>query len=239
VDTATVRTVDAWSDGTAVSDALRPTGIVSLASAGSPLAVSALRALDPELRADLLLYALSTAGDPAVGAAADEIAVQGQATVGARQAKKAAAARKAATAKGPAAPLPLYKKHWRKPPGRWKVSQKVTWYGPGFYGNRTACGQRYTRYIIGVAHKTLPCGTLVQFTWAGITAVAPVIDRGPYGGRGLVFDWSAWLACRVFKPKRVENACFTRSDVKYRVVGKVNLKQWFKAKKEQKRKRQG
>ena len=41
---------------------------------------------------------------------------------------------------------------------------------------------RYTRYVAGVAHRTLPCGTLVQFRWQGRTAVAPVIDRGPYGG---------------------------------------------------------
>src|SRR5688500_6354796 len=38
---------------------------------------------------------------------------------------------------------------------------KVTWYGPGFYGNRTACGQRLTRSTQGVAHRTLPCGTKV------------------------------------------------------------------------------
>ena len=36
-----------------------------------------------------------------------------------------------------------------------------TWYGPGFYGNRTACGQRLTRSTLGVAHRTLPCGTKV------------------------------------------------------------------------------
>jgi len=47
--------------------------------------------------------------------------------------------------------------------GPWRISPRVTWYGPGFYGNRTACGQRYTRHIVGVAHRTLPCGTLVQF----------------------------------------------------------------------------
>ena len=103
----------------------------------------------------------------------------------------------------------------------------MTWYGPGFYGARTACGQRYSRYILGVAHRTLPCGTLVQFRWHGRTAIAPVFDRGPYGPRAYVFDWSAGLACEVFKPKGMRNGCFTRANVAYRVVGHVNLRRWF------------
>ena len=69
--------------------------------------------------------------------------------------------------------------------GGWRNAPIVTWYGPGFYGNRTACGVRYTRTIVGVAHRTLPCGTLVRFRWHGMTAVAPVIDRGPYASAGL------------------------------------------------------
>lgn len=118
----------------------------------------------------------------------------------------------------------LSSKHLRGP---WRTSRLVTWYGPGFYGNVTACGQRYTRHILGVAHRTLPCGTLVQFRWHGRTATAPVIDRGPYGPKGLLFDWSAWMACKVFRPKDGSNGCFTREDVEYRVVGKVDLDTWF------------
>jgi hypothetical protein len=102
----------------------------------------------------------------------------------------------------------------------WQVAPIVTWYGPGFYGRRTACGQRYSRTIIGVASRTLPCGTLVQFRWNGITAVAPVIDRGPYASADIVFDWSARLACHVFKPRGVANACFTRHEVAWRVIGR-------------------
>lgn len=57
----------------------------------------------------------------------------------------------------------------------------ASWYGPGFYGNRTACGQVYTPEIMGVAHRLLPCGTQIRITSpAGVTIVAPVIDRGPY-----------------------------------------------------------
>jgi hypothetical protein len=56
----------------------------------------------------------------------------------------------------------------------------ASWYGPGFYGNRTACGQTYTPEIIGVAHRTLPCGTLVVIEYRGRVMTVPVIDRGPY-----------------------------------------------------------
>jgi rare lipoprotein A (peptidoglycan hydrolase) len=57
----------------------------------------------------------------------------------------------------------------------------VTWYGPGFYGRHTACGERLTRSIVGVAARTLPCGTPVSLRYRGQTLVVPVIDRGPYG----------------------------------------------------------
>jgi hypothetical protein len=101
--------------------------------------------------------------------------------------------------------------------GAWNVAPVVTWYGPGFYGNRTACGQRYTKSIIGVAHKTLPCGTLVQFSWHGITATAPVIDRGPYGPPGYEFDFSARLSCDIFGSGG-KGSCITRTNVLWRVV---------------------
>ncbi|HEU4673822.1 MAG TPA: septal ring lytic transglycosylase RlpA family protein [Candidatus Limnocylindrales bacterium] len=65
--------------------------------------------------------------------------------------------------------------------GSWH-SAGSSWYGPGFYGSGTACGQTYTKTIIGVAHRTLPCGTLVEFRNAknGKVVRARVIDRGPY-----------------------------------------------------------
>jgi hypothetical protein len=57
----------------------------------------------------------------------------------------------------------------------------ATWYGPGFYGNRTACGKRLQPGTLGVAHRSLPCGTDVAFLYQGRTITVPVIDRGPYG----------------------------------------------------------
>jgi hypothetical protein len=58
--------------------------------------------------------------------------------------------------------------------------QLATWYGPGFFGNRTACGQRLTRATIGVAHKTLPCGSKVVLRYKGRYMRTTVIDRGPF-----------------------------------------------------------
>ncbi len=61
---------------------------------------------------------------------------------------------------------------------------RASWYGPGLFGNKTACGQTLTPRMVGVAHKTLPCGTMVTFHYGDESIDAPVIDRGPFvGGR--------------------------------------------------------
>jgi rare lipoprotein A len=65
-------------------------------------------------------------------------------------------------------------------------SSVATLYGPGFYGHRTACGQKLTPGMIGVASRTLKCGTKVSIYWGGKTLVVPVIDRGPYANHA---DW--------------------------------------------------
>ena len=59
----------------------------------------------------------------------------------------------------------------------------ATWYGPGFYGRHTACGEVMSRWIVGVADRSLRCGTPVSVSYQGRTLVVPVIDRGPYGGQ--------------------------------------------------------
>jgi Lytic transglycolase len=65
----------------------------------------------------------------------------------------------------------------------WRYDHEISWYGPGFYGNNGACGMvpgGIQKDTIGVAHRTLPCGTWVTFRWNGKTVRAQVIDRGPY-----------------------------------------------------------
>jgi rare lipoprotein A (peptidoglycan hydrolase) len=56
----------------------------------------------------------------------------------------------------------------------------ASYYGPGLYGNKLACGGTLTPSTIGVAHKSLPCGTRVVFRHRGRTVQTRVIDRGPY-----------------------------------------------------------
>jgi rare lipoprotein A (peptidoglycan hydrolase) len=62
----------------------------------------------------------------------------------------------------------------------------ATIYGPGLYGSRTACGQTLRPTTIGVANRTLRCGTQVAIYWHGRTMIVPVIDRGPYANNA---DW--------------------------------------------------
>jgi rare lipoprotein A (peptidoglycan hydrolase) len=75
-------------------------------------------------------------------------------------------------------------------------SQRASWYGPGFYGNRTACGQELKLETVGVAHKKLPCGTRVAFAYSGRWVRARVIDRGPYI-RGRKWDLTEALALQL------------------------------------------
>ncbi len=56
----------------------------------------------------------------------------------------------------------------------------ASWYGPTLYGHGTACGEKLTKQILGVANKTLPCGEQVALYYHGRTLTVPVIDRGPY-----------------------------------------------------------
>ena len=71
----------------------------------------------------------------------------------------------------------------------------ASWYGPGFYGNKTACGQTYTPEILGVAHLTLPCGTRLVLTYGSRSITVTVIDRGPYvAGRAIDLSNATRLA---------------------------------------------
>ena len=53
----------------------------------------------------------------------------------------------------------------------------ASWYGGG---GGLACGGELTSSTLGVANKTLPCGTLVTLRYGGHSVRVPVIDRGPY-----------------------------------------------------------
>jgi rare lipoprotein A len=67
--------------------------------------------------------------------------------------------------------------------------------GDGFEGERTACGQIFRTAVIQVAHKSLPCGTVIRVedTDTGKSIQAEVTDRGPYvTGRIVDLSWAAF-----------------------------------------------
>ncbi len=54
---------------------------------------------------------------------------------------------------------------------------EASWYGGG---GSLACGGTLTSATMGVANKTLPCGTLVTLRYGDSSVRVPVVDRGPY-----------------------------------------------------------
>jgi rare lipoprotein A (peptidoglycan hydrolase) len=54
---------------------------------------------------------------------------------------------------------------------------QASWYGGG---GSLACGGTLTSSTLGVANKTLPCGTWIVLRYRGHKVEVPVIDRGPY-----------------------------------------------------------
>ena len=67
--------------------------------------------------------------------------------------------------------------------------------GDGFEGDLTACGQVFHTHVVQIAHKSLPCGTLVRVVDSdtGRSVDARVTDRGPYvPGRIVDLSWGAF-----------------------------------------------
>lgn len=75
---------------------------------------------------------------------------------------------------------------------RWQEAVASS-YGPGRYGQQTACGVDLTPETRGLAHPVLPCGVDILLSFQGNTARAEVLDRGPHGG-GAEFELTEALA---------------------------------------------
>ena len=58
----------------------------------------------------------------------------------------------------------------------------ASWYGPGLYGNHLGCSKfgRLRRGGMGVAHKSMPCGTRLRMCYKRRCTRVVVNDRGPY-----------------------------------------------------------
>jgi hypothetical protein len=54
---------------------------------------------------------------------------------------------------------------------------EASWYGGG---GPLACGGWLTSSTLGVANKTLPCGTMITLRYEGRSLRVPVVDRGPF-----------------------------------------------------------
>lgn len=65
-------------------------------------------------------------------------------------------------------------------PDEW-FEARVGTYGPGLYGQTTACGRRLTQTLEGVAHGVLPCGARIVVAFGGREVETRVVDRGPKG----------------------------------------------------------
>jgi rare lipoprotein A len=72
----------------------------------------------------------------------------------------------------------------------------ASWYGPGLYGSRLACGGRLRPGTLGVAHKSLPCGARVTLRKGSRIVRVRVVDRGPFVG-GREFDLTAATRARL------------------------------------------
>lgn len=65
--------------------------------------------------------------------------------------------------------------------------------GDGFLGGAMACGGTLTASTMGVAHKTIACGTQITFKYGSNVQTATVTDRGPFvAGR----EWDLTPALR-------------------------------------------
>ena len=65
-----------------------------------------------------------------------------------------------------------------------KIEGEASYYGPGFHGKKTACGETFNQNDYTCAHKTLPFGTVLKVVRIdnGATVEVRVNDRGPYVG---------------------------------------------------------
>jgi rare lipoprotein A len=98
----------------------------------------------------------------------------------------------------PAPPVPAPAKKTAARPAK-VIHTGATWYGPGFYGHRTASGERFNRNAMTLASRHLPFGTQLRVTNLknGKASLARVNDRGPFGRSGYTVDLSEGLARRI------------------------------------------
>jgi rare lipoprotein A len=76
----------------------------------------------------------------------------------------------------------------------------ASWYGKAHHGRKTASGERFSRWQLTAAHRSLPLGTKVKVTnlRTGQGVVVKINDRGPYeGSKRRIIDLSEAAAARI------------------------------------------
>ena len=91
----------------------------------------------------------------------------------------------------------LFRQQGREHPAQPDVSSatekpvvgRATWYGPGFYGNKTASGEILQRNTLTAAHGQLPLGTKVKVTREDTneSVIVVINDRKPFK-EGTIID---------------------------------------------------
>ncbi len=80
---------------------------------------------------------------------------------------------------------------------------RASWYGPTFYGKRTASGSIFRKHGLTAAHRTLPLGTMVRVTNLanGRSVDVLINDRGPFvSGRIIDLSWEAANRLEIIGP---------------------------------------
>ncbi len=154
-----------------------PLGALALLLSGSGIAVPVLAESARTESDSRVAMALQSAPVPAQQSSEP---VQPSQSVAIRQQDSEAPASEAPAA--PTAPAPT--------PRRFKLAGtgEASWYGPGFFGNRTANGEVFRPGTMTAAHRTLPFGTKVKVTnlWNGRSAIVRINDRGPFHGNRII-----------------------------------------------------
>ncbi len=74
----------------------------------------------------------------------------------------------------------------------------ASWYGPGYHGKRTACGERFDQDALTAAHGTWACGTQARVTLlsTGKSVLVRINDLFP-NHKGRLIDLSHEAAKRI------------------------------------------
>ena len=119
------------------------------------------------------------------------------------------------------------------PPAGVTYNAIASWYGPGFNGRRTACGEVFDQDGLTAAHRTYPFGTRLRLTNPknNLSCEVVVNDRGPFvAGVDIDISRGASRAIRRLDtgPVIIEELCRDMKYVKEVHTGKIGGNGYFR-----------